>query len=412
MKIELFKIDKFKNLENIEQLVEGKHIMLVGENGVGKSSVIQFLEIAFGNTKNIPPNAVGSGEVVTSIDGRKYTFQVTFIDGKPKVTIISPDGLKDTRRGALAEVVGAMDFDIDSFVEKSKSVAGRKEQIEIFKSFLPQETKEQLQAFENHVTTAYNERTEIGRDIKKLEGAVKANPLSGQTLSKFKSIDVASTMASLKEAQEFNSKVDKVISNAAARSKEISNINEEIEKMKLALKEKISLQDQASEWIKNNPIKDTSSFEESINNATKANLDYTNAKTLIKQLEELNALREDQGELTAKIDSEKQAIADAIKDMDSPVEGLMYDESQLVYNGIPVNPDSLSTSEIMELGVRLKMAENPKLGILFLQRTESLGTKRLQEIINMCNKAGWELVMEEVRRNQNELKIELFTETL
>ena len=57
------------------------------------------------------------------------------------------------------------------------------------------------------------------------------------------------------------------------------------------------------------------------------------------------------GELTALIESSKQAINDTIKQMESPVNGLTYNEDTLVYNDVPVSINNLSSSEIIEFGV-------------------------------------------------------------
>jgi DNA repair exonuclease SbcCD ATPase subunit len=403
MKIEKIKIKKFKALKDIEKEVKGKHIILMGENGVGKSSFIQFIELALGKTTNIPPNAEGEGVVITSKDGQEYTFSVKFKDGKPVITVIGPDGSRDTRKSYLSHLCGVNEFDIDEFVEMSKSTSGRKEQIEIFKSFLPTEVQEELQKYDNRAQTAYDERTEVSRKVKALEGAVKSNPLAGQTLSQFKPVDVASNMAELKAAQEHNSKVEKGKDFAETVASEIAEIESKLAEKKAAQKKTL-------DWLKDNQAKPTGALEEIINSATQANNDYQLAQSLSKQLDELEQLREEVGELTALVGSQKQAIADTITAMDSPVEGLMYNEEGLVYNGILVNPDSLSTSEIMELGVKLKMAENPELGILFLQRGESLGSKRLKEIIDLCNKNNFELILEEVKRGVETLQIELFSE--
>ena len=116
------------------------------------------------------------------------------------------------------------------------------------------------------------------------------------------------------------------------------------------------------------------------------------------------------GELTVKIESERQAISDTIKSMDSPVEGLSFEDESLVYNGVPVNENNLSTSEIMELGIRLKMAENPEFGIIFLQRGESLGKDRLKLIQELAKKNNFQLIIEEVQRGQEELVVQFIGE--
>jgi len=86
---------------------------------------------------------------------------------------------------------------------------------------------------------------------------------------------------------------------------------------------------------------------------------------------------------------------------------LAFDEEKLIYNGFPVHPESQSESEIMQLGVKLKFCENPDLGILLLERTESIGKKRWEEILAMCKEKNFQLIGEFVQRGQEKLQIEI-----
>ena len=79
----------------------------------------------------------------------------------------------------------------------------------------------------------------------------------------------------------------------------------------------------------------------------------------------------------------------------------------MFYNGIPVNPDNLSTSEIIELGIKLKMAENADLGILFIQRAESIGLERFKLIKEIADSNGWQIIAEQVERGNKKLHIEI-----
>lgn len=415
MKIQQVKIKDFKVLKNIEEEVNGNHIMLMGENGVGKSSFIQFIEIALGKNTNIPPNATGEGEVITDKNGNKYTFSVKFKDGKPVVTVTSPDGLKDTRKGTLAGIVGAMEFDIDEFAELSKTPKGRKEQVEIFKSFLPEEIRNDLAKYEANVLANYNDRTEVNRQIKEKEGAIKQHPLFNQIgVAKFEKIDTAEVYAKFESANESNNKIKEVQLRLDQRKREIEEKEQQIKDLQLKIDQLKDMVYQAEEtnkkaeqFLKDNKLTDLSGFEEQIKTASEKNKLFESAESLKKDIGIVEKMKEESGELTAKIESEKGAIALAIREMEAPVDGLTFDDEQLVYNGIPVNPDSLSTSEIMELGIRLKMAENPELGILFIQRGESLGAKRLKEIQSIADKAGWQIIMEQVERGKETLHVEI-----
>lgn len=407
MKIQTVKIKDFKCLQNIEQEINGNNILLMGDNGVGKSSFIQFVEIALGKNTNIPPNATGEGEVITDKNGNKYTFTVKFKDGKPVVTVTSPGGMKDSRKSALASIVGVIDFDVDNFVDLSKTVAGRKEQIKIFKSFLSDEIRTGLEKFEANVKANYDNRTELNKNLKAKESSVKENPLYKFIgVKEFKHTEIKEVIAKLKTMNEFNKRVIDVQKRFDEREKTLIEISNEIKKLTEAEKKGQEAQKQATEWLNTNkehtPDK-ILAVEKELETVEKDNKDFTDSETLKKDIELVKKMQDESVDLTTKIDNEKQAITDAIRDMDAPIEGLSFDDDQLVYNGIPVHPDSLSTSEIMMLGIKLKIAENPDFGILFIGRGESLGAKKLKEIQEL----GCQIVMEQVERGKEKLHIEI-----
>ncbi len=214
--------------------------------------------------------------------------------------------------------------------------------------------------------------------------------------------------------------------------KEIALINERTAEIEKKNKEILELEDKitnsqslvalelqknmdADKWMGENPKKDTSSFEETIKNTTDTNNKYNAAQALIKNIKELESLKEQYGEQTVKIELTRQAIQDCIKDtFNDPesvvLEGLAFDNEQLVYNGLPVHPESQSESEIMALGAKLKLCENKDLGILLLERTESFGEKRWQEVLKMCKDNNFQLIGELVQRGKEQLQIEIMAE--
>jgi len=456
MKVQQIHINKFKKLENIDAQFEGKHVLICGGNGAGKSSIMQFIEIAFGNKSHIPPHAEGSGYVITSKDGRKYKFAVQFVEGKPLVTITTPDGLETSKKGALASICGALDFDIYDFVEQSKTASGRKEQIKTFKSFLDQETQDQLKAFEDKVLVSYTERTETGRKVKELEALIKEHPLSGHELSKFPAVDMAKLNAD-KEAiktrlngeyvanKKLNDDTRKGFEAAKeAHRSEIDNFNttqQQIqERWSTGQKALVILRESGYEGqevaLYLNNLFDSKKIlisydydslpqptyiteipsdaeiveiDKQIANAFSTNKLHSQAQELQKYIKDLDAYREQQQDLTVRIETQRQEIEEAIKDMSNPVEGLAFNEDSLIYNGIEVNPDCLSTSEIMILGARLELVKNQELGILFIPSAESMGTEKRKELVALVDAIDGQLIMEQVVDNQEDIKFELFT---
>jgi len=418
MKIQKVKIKKFKVLEDFTADIDGQNILLVADNGRGKSSTLQFIQIALGNTDIIPPNAEGEGEVITTKDGSEYKFHVKFKGGKPQVTVTTPDGLKDDRKGIIGSIVGAVSFDINEFVEWSKTAAGRKKQVETFKSFLDVDTQQELQRLEANVESKYNERTEINKQIKQLEAKCNANPLQhliGQ--KKFETVNIDDVFQKLKEANDHNSKVSAGETRIATLTSQEQTTLSEINKLKAELqaKEESLGTIQAAihagkDWLDKNKKVDVTAFEERIQSAQELNSKAKDAELLEKDLKLVSDMKTEVEDLTVLIETQRQSIADAIKDMATVVEGVEYDENGLIWNGVPVSMESLSTSEIIELGVKFKMAENPDLGVLFIEHGESIGQERFDYIKDLAKKHDWQLLIEQVERGKDKLEIQIIAD--
>jgi len=289
MKIEQVKIKSFKSLQDFEGNFSQHHVLLVGENSIGKSSIIQFIEIALGKQTNIPVNATGEGIVITNINGEKYTFAVKMKEGKPVVTITSPNGLKDTSKGALANVVGAIDFDIDKFADLSKTKAGRKEQVDEFKTFLPQETINFFNQMEAKIKTTYDERASLNRMIKENEINVNSSPLINRIgFEKFEKVNTDSLFTEMQTAQKTNeklvgfaAKVSELKNQSIAHKSELKETLEQIEALKLKafnLKETLDINEDkikvGEKYLTENKPIDLSDFEEKLKSANKINKDF------------------------------------------------------------------------------------------------------------------------------------------
>lgn len=411
MKVIKLKIKNFNDipqLENFEKEINGQNIILLGENGVGKSSIMQFIQIALGNTNEIPTNPSGEGTVITDDNGREWTFNLVFKKGKPVITVITPDGMKDDRKSILANVIGAVDFDIDEFVALSDTTAGRKKQVEIYKSFLDEETKKYIFDAEYRVQKHYDERTEKNKEIKIYEGALSEHPFRKihDTIPS-SPINIDEIKAEINKGIEHNQKIDEVQTRLDGRVKEISDIDAEIERLKAKKTELEEKNNQANQFLTANRKIDLQSLMDKRDEADKLNDNLRQKVDYDQKLKHLNMLKNESGELTVLIDTSRQAISDAIKDCELPVEGLSFDAENLLFNGVPVTNTNLSTSEIMELGIRMKIAENPKLGLLFIERGESLGLKRLNLIRDIAKKYNMQLFMEQVDRGNEKLTIEI-----
>ena len=401
MKVVTVKIKKLKKLADYSADFNGKNVIIAGENGVGKSTLLQAIDIAFGNKKHAPSVKFAEWTVIADRDGNEWKFRVKIKDGKPIVETFAPDGTRDIRVSALKEITGAVDFDIDEFVLLSESEAGRKKQVEIYKSLLPEEVKEFMFDQEKRIKANYDLRKSINSDIKILKGAIEDHPLRFVKMTP-EMIDTETLSAEVSHASEHNAAFARISQGVADKEAEIKKLEEEI----LNLKSQVT---KGKEWMKSKPEIDINEKSKSLSDAQVHNSRVESYIELQKKQKQLEEFEEKSGEYTALIDSSKQAVSDTVKSIDLPIDGLEFDDDMLMYNSIPVEIGSMSTSEIQELGVRMKIAENPSLPLI-IKRAESIGTERMRTILNLAKEMDMQVIAEEVERGNEELTVRFIEE--
>lgn len=428
MKILSVNIKNFRNLEDVSQVINGSNILLIGENTVGKSNFIKAIEIALGMTSRVGENPVMDGkkeshiEVITGADGKNYTFEVKFKAGSttPTLTVTGPDGLRNKTKSAIGSIVGEIDFDIDKFVEMSKTAKGRKEQVEIVKSFFPEDIQIALRKYENHVASLYEDRTDVNRRIKDKEGAISQLDITGDTVKKYKEPkDFSHLSSQIKEANDRKVNIEKASMAREQHVKTAISCREEIQKLHLKILESEKMIEEAEAdikkidaWTAKNPLIDTQALMNEMEEGNKHNILHERVKNALALQKELEELRSEAEDMTVRIETERQLIADTIRDMEEqmPIDGLTFNDESLFYQGRPVDESTLSTSEKMMLGARLKIAKNPNVPVLFIQQGESLGTKKFNDLISMAKEHDFQIIMEQMVRGEEELRIEFIPE--
>ena len=112
-------------------------------------------------------------------------------------------------------------------------------------------------------------------------------------------------------------------------------------------------------------------------------------------------------EKTDKLATEREAI---IKKSKLPIDGLNFTDDGLELNGVPFTPGKVSDSQIMEVAAKLIICKNPTVKVFRVGRGESLGKNRLQSLLELAKKSGYQGFIEQVVREQNEMRVEEYTE--
>ena len=115
-------------------------------------------------------------------------------------------------------------------------------------------------------------------------------------------------------------------------------------------------------------------------------------------------------QMDARIDALAKERADLIANAELPIAGLSFTDDGLELNGVPFVPGKVSDSQTMEIAAKLVIASNPTVKVFRIARGESLGAKRLQTIVDIARKNGFQGFIEQVQRGQDEMLVEEYTE--
>lgn len=406
MNIKEIKIKKFKALNDFEALLNGKNIFICGENGLGKSSLMQAIQICLGNNDVIPQEVYGKGSVVfQDEEGNDYDCMFTISDGISKLELHLPDGKITTKKTEIKDIFSAVTFDIEKFIQWSETSEGRRKQIEWYKSLMDEGDKKILEEFKNKIVQYETQRRDLGRNVKELDGYCKSSPFYGTSIHFLKNIAQVD-IALLLSKQENVSKCKMTIET---KSQEILKNNTEIQRLEQRIAELknnnllLSVDvEKCENWLSENNKED---FESILENAKKKNEEYLKAQDYIKNYDAHTKKQSEYEDLTIAINNCKLEYENFIKSIDIGIDNLVFDEEGLIYNGIPLNKNNLSDSEILEAFVKIMVASNKKTKILCLENSNIIGEKRLKAIIDIAIKNNFQLIAEEVVRGQEKISI-------
>lgn len=383
-------------------------------------------------------------------------------------------GMKSDNVSMLQKIFGYTDFDAVEFSRWSETAEGRRKQIEVVKALLPENVRHRIAEIDTQVSGLKSERTGVNRDLKTFKSIADAagqglttadlktyakpkditelmreQQENAQLIEKAKTVRSALAQrtqqldeipARLKLAEKIkNSELFEAIKREAEAQKEYDRIVAEAQKMLETAKEKSKADAKAAADKYGESIKQIEA-EKADFEKRKANAENWLAKYEANNPEKLDTAEqlrkaEDHNKMAARVADflSKQKQADAKKaeaeKMDSdiaklsaereklisasklPIDGLSFTDDGLVLNKVPFVAGKVSDSQIMEVAAKLIIASNPKVKVFRIARGESLGEKRLQAIIDIAKKNGFQGFIEEVKRGQDDLVIEEYTES-
>jgi DNA repair exonuclease SbcCD ATPase subunit len=450
MIVKKLELVNFQVIKEFNADFDGNVYFITGDNELGKSTVLKAIgALLTGNRDAVLKNGESKGfaKMIVGDDGEEYEVELKFTKANPRGTLSiksKTTGMKSDNVSMLQKIFGYTDFDAVEFSRWSETAEGRRKQIEVVKSLLPEEVRTRIAEIDTTVAGLKTERTGVNRDLKTYNSISDAagQGLTTQDLKTYaKQKDITELMKEQAENAQLIEKAKTVRSALEQRKKQLEEIPERlaeakatyekaIEEAKKAIERTEKLYKEAIAQIES----EKADYEARKANAEKwlANYEENNPEKLdtaeqLRKAEEHNKMAakvadylskkkqaDDKKSEAEKMDSEIEELSaereKLISSAKLPISGLSFSDDGLVLNDVPFVAGKVSDSQIMEVAAKLIIASNPTVKVFRIARGESLGQKRLQAILDLAKKEGFQGFIESVVRGQQDLIIEEYTE--
>lgn len=384
--------ENFKRLRAVQIEFDGGVTRITGQNGQGKTSVLDAIQAAIGGKDMVPAAPLRKGEKRGSVsvrienvmvDGVLMDLVVTrqFHEGKDSsLTIVSPEGVKvRSPQAVLDGLMAKIGFDPLAFTRQKP-----KEQAETLRKLagLDFTKPDQMRA------KFYQERTSVNRDLDRARARLATAPHHEDVPeAEVSAADAVAQVDELRKArqawQEARSRVESARSEVAAIEQKLAEAREELICAESALDGAVEV---TAEQVA--AASDSLKGIESVNRRVRENLER---KTLDV---EIGRLEQESESLSDKIRRIDEGKAERIAAAKLPVEGLGFDEDGVMFNGVPFS--EASAAEQLRVSTAVAIALNPSLRLMLIRDGSLLDSDSMAILENMAEEHDAQVIVEQV----------------
>jgi DNA repair exonuclease SbcCD ATPase subunit len=394
MKIVRFTAENVKRLKAVEIVPDGSVVEISGPNGQGKSSVLDAIYYALAGAKELPAEPVRCGchkamvrldlgEVIVT---RRFTAQ-----GGTSLTVEASNGARfPSPQKLLDDLLGSLTFDPLAFARMKP-----KDQLEQLRRLVQLDVD--IDNLDAQNTADYERRTELNRCAKQLQAQIDAIvvpeslPEAPENISALlQQMEQLSTRnAEIEREQQRRQQRQEVLNSLRLRLKQLQ------EEMRRVTEDGAKLRAEIDAWSPLPELMDAGSIRTQIEQARTANDGIerrmqrdslqTKLETLERQISDVNSC------MQVRLQQKQDAIAKA----KMPIEGLTFDDGQVLYKNLPL--EQASDAERLRVSTAIAMAANPKLRVLRIKDGSLLDDHSMQLLHDMASAGDYQVWIETVR---------------
>ena len=398
MKIIELRAENVMRLKAVEITPDGTVQVIGGRNAQGKSAVLNAIWLALGGgkaSKDISrPIRDGEEKASVRLDLGDLVVTRTWTQKGTSLKVENAEGATfKSPQGMLDALVGQLSFDPLAFTRLSA-----KEQRAALLDLVDLDVD--LDTIDAQIRDLYTHRTEIGR-----KGAAIGDVTVDDKLPTVET-SAASVVKKLQEAQEVHRWVDTTRNQIIEAKNMADKCAEEIRRLETRIHD-LNEQIAALRRTQQTRVTEAENMQHAIDNTEMPNLAYiedelatvedTNAKIRAnnaarERLNEKQALRDAYEGLTKRLTELDEQKAAALADATFPVEGLSFDESGVLFQGVPLS--QASSAEQIRVSLAMGMALNPKLRVLMIKDGSLLDEDSMAAIRDQVADGDFQLWLE------------------
>ena len=395
MKILRLEAENVKRLQAVRIQPNGKSVVIGGANGVGKTSVLDAIQMAFGGKRETPDEPVRKGAKRAMVIAETEELTVTRrwrSTGASAVEVKAKDGTTlKSPQSVLKKLYDSLTFDPLAF-ERMDDRA----QAETLRRLAGLDFAEH----DDLRKRAYDKRTDVGRERTRLRGAMeKQAPVPAGTPGE--EVSVADLVAELRKRQALNAENQRARDGLAHVREQrddafrvVADIEAQLEEAQATLNSLEGRLQTGEKHVAGLVDADTSGIEEQVSSAEATNRAVRAAQARAQLAGELVAVEGEYKDLSEEIERLDDHKAEAIASAEFPIEGLEVTEAGVRLAGVPFAQGS--QAERLRASVAIGAASSPELRVMLVRDGALLDEKSMALLAAIAEENDMQVFVEVV----------------
>lgn len=403
MKIVNLYAENYKRLVAVDITPDGNIVTLSGGNAQGKTSILDSIwaALAGGDASRATQQPIRDGQdtAVVTLDLGDYIVTRRWTkDDAGTLTVETPPNANGRKQkfsspqGLLDGLVGKRAFDPLAFTRMTPAEQVKQLVSTVDLPFDPAVLDRERQG-------VFDQRTDTNRIVKQLEGQLAGLQAPRADLPTDE-VSAASIIDELGKAQDHNRSIqlseqlaenlqrsqDALLERIAELTREVQRLGEQHEHDELRRQD--AIKDAQVAPIDETEIRGRLAEVEQTNASIRAGAEHS------RVAKQLAAKREEAAQFTLALQDFDKRKQEALAAVTFPVEGLTFDETGVLYNGIPFS--QASAAEQLRVSVALAMAADPQLRIMQVRDGSLLDSKSMQVLGELAETNDFQVWLEVV----------------